>query len=122
MEPQITADERRFVDWNYQQNSTRMTRIKRIFTDPCESASSAQSVFYRTDSRTKSTGGKVSALFEGRLIVDDEQHGEARAEYGKETLMAFFKNRQTLSAKLSWSHYADRTQFTYTGYEWNGRI
>jgi hypothetical protein len=48
-------DERRFVDRNFQQNSTRMTQIKRIFTDPCESASSAQSVLYRTDSRTKST-------------------------------------------------------------------
>jgi hypothetical protein len=55
MEPQINADERRFVDRNFQQNSTRMTRIKRIFTDPCESASSAQYVFYRT-------GGKVSEL------------------------------------------------------------
>lgn len=74
----------------------------------------------------------VHAYFEvGRLIVEDEQHGEARAEYGEETLMALsrklltefgkgfsvrnlrnmrafytaFKNRQTLSAKLSWSHY-----------------
>ena len=28
-------------------NRTRMTQIKRIFTDPCVSASSAQSVFYR---------------------------------------------------------------------------
>jgi hypothetical protein len=27
---------------------TRMTRIKRIYTDPCVSVSSAQSVFYRT--------------------------------------------------------------------------
>jgi predicted nuclease of restriction endonuclease-like (RecB) superfamily len=74
----------------------------------------------------------VHAYYEvGRLIVEDEQHGEARAEYGEETLMALsrklltefgkgfsvrnlrnmrtfyiaFKNRQTLSAKLSWSHY-----------------
>ncbi len=74
----------------------------------------------------------VHAYFEvGRLIVEDEQHGEARAEYGKETLIdlsgklitefgrgfsvrnlrnmrtfyIIFKNRQTLSAKLSWSHY-----------------
>jgi hypothetical protein len=31
--PQINADERRFVDRDFQQNSTRMTRIKRIFTD-----------------------------------------------------------------------------------------
>lgn len=74
----------------------------------------------------------MQAYFEiGRLIVDDEQHGQARAGYGEETLMALsrklkaefgkgfsvrnlrnmrtfyvtFKNRQTLSAKLSWSHY-----------------
>ena len=70
----------------------------------------------------------VHAYFEiGRLIVEDEQHGEARAEYGGETLKALsknlkadfgkgfsvrnlrnmrsfylpFENRQTLSAKLS---------------------
>lgn len=74
----------------------------------------------------------VHAYFEvGRLIVEDEQHGEARAGYGEEILMSLsrklisefgkgfsvrnlrnmrtfyftFKNRQTLSAKLSWSHY-----------------
>ncbi len=74
----------------------------------------------------------VDAYFEiGRLIVEDEQHGHARAEYGEETLKplserltaefgrgfsmrnlrnmrAFyltFRNRQTLSARLSWSHY-----------------
>ncbi len=74
----------------------------------------------------------VHAYFEiGRLIVDDEQHGRARAEYGEETLKMLseqltvefgrgfsmrnlrnmrtfyltFRNRQTLSAKLSWSHY-----------------
>lgn len=74
----------------------------------------------------------AQAYFEvGRLIIEDEQHGEARAEYGEETLVALsrnlktefgkgfsvrnlrnmrtfyatFKNRQTLSAKLSWSHY-----------------
>lgn len=74
----------------------------------------------------------VQAYFEiGRLIVEDEQHGETRAGYGEETLAALsrrlkaefgtgfsvrnlrnmrtfyvtFKNRQTLSAKLSWSHY-----------------
>jgi len=41
--------------------STRMTRIKRMFTDPCKSAPSAKSAFYRSDSRTKSTDGKVSA-------------------------------------------------------------
>jgi hypothetical protein len=29
-------------------NRTRMTQIKRIFTDPCASASSARSVFYRS--------------------------------------------------------------------------
>jgi hypothetical protein len=32
-EPQINADERRFIDRVFQKNSTRMTRIKRIFTD-----------------------------------------------------------------------------------------
>ena len=74
----------------------------------------------------------VHAYFEvGRLIVEDEQQGKARARYGEETLIALsgnlitefgrgfsvrnlrnmrifyitFKNRQTLSAKLSWSHY-----------------
>lgn len=74
----------------------------------------------------------VQAYFEiGRLIVEEEQHGETRARYGEETLAALsrrlkaefgdgfsvrnlrnmrtfyvtFKNRQTLSAKLSWSHY-----------------
>ena len=74
----------------------------------------------------------VHAYFEiGRLIVDDEQHGRARAEYGEETLKMLseqltvefgrgfsmrnlrnmrtfyltFRNRQTLSTKLSWSHY-----------------
>ena len=67
----------------------------------------------------------------GRLIVEDEQHGESRAEYGKGILQAVsksltkefgkgfsvrnlrnmrsfyqaFPNRQTLSADLSWSHY-----------------
>ena len=74
----------------------------------------------------------VHAYFEvGRLIVEDEQHGEARAEYGKETLAHLskrltsefgrgfsrqnlqnmkqfylcFQNCHTLSGKLSWSHY-----------------
>ncbi len=75
----------------------------------------------------------VHAYFEiGRLIVEDEQHGEVRAEYGKETLAQLskrlaaefgrgfsrqnlqnmkqfflgFQNCQTLSGKLSWSHYS----------------
>jgi|GEM_PF-6560953 len=39
--PQITADECRFAHLN----RTRVTRILRIFTDPC---ASAQSVFYCT--------------------------------------------------------------------------
>lgn len=74
----------------------------------------------------------VHAYFEiGRLIVLDEQHGKARAEYGEETLKMLserlaaefgrgfsrqnlqnmkqfyqsFQNCQTLSSKLSWSHY-----------------
>ena len=74
----------------------------------------------------------VHAYFEiGRLIVEDEQHGKARAGYGEETLKMLserlmaefgrgfsmrnlrnmrtfyltFRNRQTLSARLSWSHY-----------------
>ena len=74
----------------------------------------------------------VHAYFEiGRLIVEDEQHGKARAGYGAETLKMLserlmaefgrgfsmrnlrnmrtfyltFRNRQTLSARLSWSHY-----------------
>lgn len=67
----------------------------------------------------------------GRLIVEDEQQGQTRAEYGKaqikqlseqltkefgkgfsgrnlRNMRAFylaFPNRQTLSAKLSWSHF-----------------
>ena len=60
--PQINADERRFMEWGNQFHScieflyakilqlrfgTRMTRIRRIFTDPCVSVSSVQSVFYR---------------------------------------------------------------------------
>ena len=85
-EPQINADERRFVDRDFRQqskyekqqspglkppalkqenktrNSTRMIRIKRMSTDPCKSAPSAKSAFYRTDSRTKSTDRKVSAF------------------------------------------------------------
>jgi len=74
----------------------------------------------------------VHAYFEiGRLIVEDEQHGHARAEYGEKTLVLLsdrltaefgrgfsrqnlqsmkqfyqsFQNCQTLSSKLSWSHY-----------------
>ena len=74
----------------------------------------------------------VHAYFEvGRLIVEHEQHGETRAEYGKETLTHLskrltsefgrgfsrqnlqnmkqfylcFQNCHTLSGKLSWSHY-----------------
>ncbi len=67
----------------------------------------------------------------GRVIVEDEQKGEKRAEYGKEVLQSLskrltrefgrgfsrqnlqnmkqfylvFQNCQTLSSKLSWSHY-----------------
>ncbi len=69
--PQINADERRiiitthrkerkveqdplnFCNEKHPRNRTRMTRIARIFTDtvnPCVSASSAQSVFYRYQS------------------------------------------------------------------------
>ena len=75
----------------------------------------------------------VHAYFEiGHLIVEDEQHGKACAEYGEETLKMLserltaefgrgfsrqnlqnmkqfyqsFQNCQTLSIKLSWSHYA----------------
>ncbi len=86
-EPQINADERRLIVLDYPpspkyeqpqssdsklpalrygnapRRSTRMTRIKQIFTDPCKSAPSAKSAFYRrTDPRTKSTDGKVSAF------------------------------------------------------------
>jgi len=86
-EPQMNADERRFIERDFQQyskdgkpqsldsklpafkhenetlNSTRMTQIKRIYTDPRKSAPSAKSAFYRrTDPRTKSTGGKVSVF------------------------------------------------------------
>jgi hypothetical protein len=44
---------------------TRMTRIRRIFTDttnPCASVSSVQSVFYHSFSGMKSTSTKVSAF------------------------------------------------------------
>jgi hypothetical protein len=85
-EPQINADERRFVDRDFHQNSeddkphcsdlkfpdlkhenetlnsTLMTRIKRMFTDPYKSAPSAKSAFYRSDPRIKSTDGKVSGF------------------------------------------------------------
>ncbi|MCK4615148.1 MAG: DUF1016 family protein [Thermoplasmata archaeon] len=74
----------------------------------------------------------VHTYFEiGRAIVEDEQKGESRAEYGRRTLAALsvrlseefgrgfsrqnlqnmkqfylcFRNCQTLSGKLSWSHY-----------------
>lgn len=76
----------------------------------------------------------VYAYFEvGRLIVDDEQHGEVRAEYGKEILIHLskrltsefgrvfsrqnlqnmkpfylcFQNCHTLSGKLSWRGWSD---------------
>jgi len=88
-EPQINADERRFIfipgfigffvkrfffvtEFNrtihrkerkaQPQCGTRMTRIQRIFTDPCQSAPSVKSVFYRSCSRMKSIGSKVSAF------------------------------------------------------------
>jgi len=74
----------------------------------------------------------IGAYFEvGRLIVEEELHGRSRAEYGKQTLEQLskrlqeefgrgfsrpnlqnmkqfylaFRNCQTLSNKLSWSHY-----------------
>ena len=74
----------------------------------------------------------IKTYFEiGRLIYEDELHGEARAEYGKRVLVnrskrlseefgrgfsrqnlqnmkqfyLSFKNCQTLFSKLSWSHY-----------------
>ena len=74
----------------------------------------------------------VHAYFQiGRLIVENEQHGKPRSEYGKATLQHLskrltrefgrgfsrqnlqnmkqfylsFRNCQTLSSKLSWSHY-----------------
>ncbi|HYN45019.1 MAG TPA: PDDEXK nuclease domain-containing protein [Candidatus Limnocylindrales bacterium] len=103
-------------------NSTQILydQIRRVLLDAQSSVSHAVNI------------AMVHAYFEvGHLIVEDEQHGEARAEYGEETLMALsrklltefgkgfsvrnlrnmrtfyiaFKNRQTLSAKLSWSHY-----------------
>ena len=75
----------------------------------------------------------VHAYFEiGHLIVEDEQHGKSRAEYGEETLKMLserltaefgrgfsrqnlqnmkqfylsFQNCQILSGKLSWSHFS----------------
>lgn len=38
-----------------------MMQYSVIRSDPCKSAPSAKSAFYRTDPRTKSTDGKVSA-------------------------------------------------------------
>ncbi|MEA3281255.1 MAG: DUF1016 N-terminal domain-containing protein [Euryarchaeota archaeon] len=84
----------------------------------------------------------VHAYFEiGRLIVEDEQHGKTRAEYGEETLKILsvrlaaefgrgfsrqnlqnmkqsylsFQNCQTLSSKLSWSHYTLLMRLDETG-------
>jgi predicted nuclease of restriction endonuclease-like (RecB) superfamily len=95
-------------------------QIRRVLVDAQRSASHAVNI------------AMVHAYFEvGRLIVEDEQHGEARAEYGKEMLTHLskrltlefgrgfsrqnlqnmkqfymsFQNCQTLSGKLSWSHY-----------------
>jgi hypothetical protein len=60
MEPQINADECRFVDRDFQplskDDKTQSSDPKRLV---CESASSAQSVLYRTDSRIKSTAKVV---------------------------------------------------------------
>jgi|LGVC01.1.fsa_nt_gb hypothetical protein len=73
-EPQINADERGYnpiTDFGaahrkerkaQPQCGTRMTRIQRILTDPCQSAPSVKSVFYRSCSRMKSIGSKVSAF------------------------------------------------------------
>jgi len=103
-------------------NSTQILydQIRQVLLDAQRSVSHAVNI------------AMVHAYFEvGRLIVEDEQHGEARAGYGEEILMGLsrklisefgkgfsvrnlrnmrtfyltFKNRQTLSAKLSWSHY-----------------
>jgi predicted nuclease of restriction endonuclease-like (RecB) superfamily len=103
-------------------NSTQILydQIRRVLLDAQRSVSHAVNI------------AMVQAYFEvGRLIVEDEQHGEARAEYGKETLAHLskrltlefgrgfsrqnlqnmkqfylsFQNCQTLSGKLSWSHY-----------------
>lgn len=95
-------------------------QIRRVLLDAQRSVSHAVNI------------AMVHAYFEvGRLIVEDEQHGEARAEYGKEMLTHLskrltlefgrgfsrqnlqnmkqfyisFQNCQTLSGKLSWSHY-----------------
>ncbi len=103
-------------------NSTHILydQIRRVLLDAQRSVSHAVNT------------AMIHAYFElGRLIVEDEQHGETRAGYGEEILMGLsrklisefgkgfsvrnlrnmrtfyltFKNRQTLSAKLSWSHY-----------------
>jgi len=101
-------------------NSSLYNQIRQILLD-------AQNTVARTINLVM-----VQAYFEiGRLIVEEEQHGETRAGYGEETLVTLsrrlraefgrgysvrnlrnmrtfyvtFKNRQTLSAKLSWSHY-----------------
>lgn len=123
MEQQINSGVRKFIDRNLQkqsknndkplssglkhlalkqgnetQNSTRMPWIKRIFTDPCKSASSAQSVFFRTDSRIKSTGDKVSAL----ICVPPRFFFNANFQY-YDTLsreLAEFQNDEYRSVKL----------------------
>lgn len=103
-------------------NSTQILydQIRRVLLDAQRSVSHAVNT------------AMVHAYFEvGRLIVEDEQHGKARAEYGKETLIDLskrltfefgkgfsrqnlqnmkqfyisFQNCQTVSGKLSWSHY-----------------
>jgi len=118
MEPQMNADERRYNLYNefertdtnsgrselafLPQYRTRMTRIGRIFTDiyyPCVSASSAQSVFYRSDSRTKSTGWKVPA----RICVPPRFFCNANFQYS-DTLcreLAGFQHHEYRLVKLN---------------------
>lgn len=86
----------------------------------------------RTQVRQAVNSAMVAGYWEvGRLIVEDEQQGEARAGYGKQQLQYLsrqltdqfgkgfdvtnlrnmrrfylaFPNRETLSLELSWSHY-----------------
>ena len=48
----------------------------------------------------------------GRIIVEHEQDKSERANYGHQTLFLVYKKCQTLSGKLSWSHYCELLSIT----------
>jgi len=103
------------------------TKVDSLYQAISEIVEDARKTVYRATNQAM-----VKAYWEiGRVIVEEEQAGERRAEYGKaliagistllkqkfgrgfserniEQMRRFyleFKNLQTLSAELSWSHY-----------------